>query len=290
MLPASAIARRTLRKMAGRLLAASLALHAAASLAGAAAPSSPCVDDDSVRSEFPGGAVDVPAPQATALLDLLRSSGDRKLHELSKGQLCCGIPHSDQGTGREDDTHRWKGEVFVLGQRGGSLRRPFHHRGDHRNPTHNFIFCKAATGDVEEVQLEYMRLGQQTHGIMPSSIGNLIEAHMLELRHNAFTSVAISLHKLNKLELLDLSSNQLNEQAAAAFEIFGQIGAVGNGGQSTLEKLYLQKNRLHGTLPAFGERMANLEELRLENNWVRLASCMQCAHPGSNCTHMHCIS
>lgn len=242
----------------------------------AAASASPCTDDDSsVRPDFPGGAVDVPAPQAKALLDLLHSSGDKKLSGLASEHLCCGIPHPDHGTKREDDTHRWKGEVFVLGKSGGSLRRPFHHRGDHRNPTHNFIFCKAATGDVEEVQLEYMQLGERTDGIMPASIGNLVEAHMLELRHNAFTSVAPSLHKLQKLELLDLSSNQLNERVDMAFRTFEQIGSVGNGGQSTIEKLYLHKNKLHGTLPAFAERMSGLEELRLESNKVSLLSLMR---------------
>eukprot|EP01043_Picozoa_sp_COSAG02_P022039 COSAG02_NODE_1133_length_14390_cov_3.493178_10_plen_276_part_00 len=250
-------------------LGEALLLLAAAAMV--AAGPSPCTDDEFVLHEFPGGAVDVPAPQATALLDLLRSSGDPKLHDLGRGRLCCGVPHPDQGTTREDDTHRWKGEVFVLGKNGGSLRRPFHHRGDHRNPTHNFMFCKAATGDVEEVQLEYMRLGERTHGVMPASIGNLVEAHVLELRQNAFTSVAMSLHKLEKLELLDLSNNDLSEPAEAVFRIFEQIGSVGNGGQSTLEKLYLHKNRLHGTLPAFGERMTGLEELRLENNKVSLA-------------------
>lgn len=246
-------------------------LFLAAAALVAAGPS-PCDDDESVLHEFPGGAVDVPAPQATALLDLLGSSGDPKLHDLIHGRLCCGVPHPDQGTTRDDDTHRWKGEVFVLGKLGGSLRRPFHHRGDHRNPTHNFMFCKAATGDVEEVQLEYMRLGEQTQGIMPASIGNLVEIHVLELRQNAFTNVAMSLHRLEKLELLDLSNNNLSEPAEAVFKIVEQIGSVKNGGQSTLEKLYLHKNRLHGTLPVFGERMTNLEELRLENNKVRVAS------------------
>jgi hypothetical protein len=240
-------------------------------LAAPAASGTSCAEDAAAAQEFPGGAVELPGAQAAALMDLLDSSGDPELHDLAKHtRLCCGVPHPvHHGTPGTDDTHRWKGEVFVLGDSGGSLRRPFHHRGDHRNARHNTIFCKAATGDVEEVQLESAQLGERTGGIMPHSIGNLVELRALELRQNAFTSAAMSLHKLEKLNLLDLSNNKLNEQVDMLFRIIEQIGAEKNGGQSTLEKLFLHKNQLQGTLPTFGDRMAGLEELRLENNRVR---------------------
>ena len=154
----------------------------------ATASASPCTGDAAILPEFPGGAVDIPAAQETALLDLLYSSGLPKLHELvqtprvalrstghapaSSTTLCCGVPRAEHGTTRSDDTHRWKGEVFVLDEGGGdgAVRRPFHHAGGDRNRDHRFIFCKAATGDIEEVQLEYARLAERSGGLMPSSL------------------------------------------------------------------------------------------------------------------------
>ena len=60
---------------------------------------------------------------------------------------------------------------------------------------------------------------------MPSSLSDLSEVHTLELRQNQFTTVAVSLHKLQKLEVLDLSSNKINEPIQVLFKKLQQVHA-----------------------------------------------------------------
>jgi hypothetical protein len=63
-----------------------------------------------------------------------------------------------------------------------------------------------------------------------------------------------------------------------------QIGTLENSGVSTLQKLFLHKNMIYGTLPPFGDRLANLEQVATH---TRVQSALSTFDIGFICVGRH---
>ncbi|KAD5961706.1 hypothetical protein E3N88_13179 [Mikania micrantha] len=106
-------------------------------------------------------------------------------------------------------------------------------------------------------QLKFLYLyGNQLHGDLPTSIGNLVGLEMLSLGGNQFAgNVPSTIGNLQKLKVVYLGENQLS----------GQIpDAMGN--LSSLISLYLSSNMLEGVIPSSLGNCRNLLALYLNDN------------------------
>ncbi|KAL8241393.1 hypothetical protein R6Q59_014747 [Mikania micrantha] len=106
-------------------------------------------------------------------------------------------------------------------------------------------------------QLKHLFLnGNQLHGNLPTSIGNLVGLETLSLAGNQFAgNIPSTIGNLQKLQGLYLGDNQLS----------GQIpDAIGN--LSSLNSLYLSSNKLEGVIPSSLENCHRLLELYIDDN------------------------
>ncbi|KAD5961722.1 hypothetical protein E3N88_13195 [Mikania micrantha] len=114
----------------------------------------------------------------------------------------------------------------------------------------------ASIGNLSS-QLNFLRLqGNQLHGNLPTSIGNLVGLEMLSFGVNQFAgSIPSTIGNLPNLGALYLSDNQLS----------GQIpDAMGN--LSSLIKLYLSSNMLEGAIPSSLGNCHHLLDLYIDDN------------------------
>ncbi|KAL8210484.1 hypothetical protein R6Q57_004921 [Mikania cordata] len=114
----------------------------------------------------------------------------------------------------------------------------------------------ASIGNLSS-QLNYLRLqGNQLHGNLPTSIGNLVGLEMLSLGGNQFAgNIPSTIGNLQKLKVVYLGENQFS----------GQIpDAMGN--LSILISLYLSSNMLEGVIPSSLGNCRNLLALYLNDN------------------------
>ena len=180
------------RSAALRMRRALLLITALSTQHAAGAPS--CTIASVSTSHVFAGIEKIPLAQEGALRDLIATSGSPKLQQITTATaLCCASGATGGTIGGAGGTCRpGKGEVVAIS--GGVLSRPFHFhvtqelnvcelsllrccltntargmmQGRHGgNNEHDFIFCSSETGDIEEVQLEYARLGESVLLLRP---------------------------------------------------------------------------------------------------------------------------
>ncbi|XP_021973645.1 receptor kinase-like protein Xa21 [Helianthus annuus] len=123
-------------------------------------------------------------------------------------------------------------------------------------------FCKfqgvlpRSIGNLSDQLGSLTLYGNNLHGNLPTSIGNLVGLAGLHLGRNQFTgSIPSTIGKLQKLQYFDLYGNQLSGQLPDAL-----------GNLSSLLQLYLFSNKLEGVIPSSIGNCRHLIALQLDDN------------------------